>query len=82
MSNIRTPAAVTTDSQKVADRSRHDLREGRILTYEETRTVMLRARQMQAEAIATMLIRLGKWLVRKPQGRAQRISDAMYLAGR
>jgi hypothetical protein len=82
MSNIRTPAAVTTRSQKVADRSWPDLRDGRILSYEETRTAMLRARQMQAQAIATMLIRLGRWLVRKPQGRAQRISDAMYLAGR
>lgn len=82
MSNLRTPAAVTTRSQKVADRSWPDLREGRILTYEETRTAMLRARQMQAQAIAALFIRLGRRLVGKPQGRAQRISDAMYLAGR
>lgn len=82
MSNIRTPAAVTTRSQEVTDRSWPDLREGRIVTYEETRTAMLRARQMQAQAIAAMFIRIGKWLKGKPQSRAQRISNAMYLAGR
>jgi hypothetical protein len=82
MSNIRVldPAKIRPNMRPIPPQQ--DLRLGRIMSPEEARTAMLRARRMQAHAIASFLVSCARWLRGNPASRVQRISDSMSVAGR